>query len=96
MEIKFKDISLGRVEARAVVKLQEGVVLNEISVLNINGELIVEFPKKSFIAKTGRLYSFDVISFDTEDEKTLFTIQIKDAYYEWRKKTNKVRVFNNE
>ncbi|MCL2063038.1 MAG: hypothetical protein FWG98_01520 [Candidatus Cloacimonetes bacterium] len=93
MEIKFKDINTGRVEARALVKLHEGLILNEISILNIEGDLVVELPKKSFISKTGKLYSFDVITFETEDERTLFCIQIKDAFLEWRKKLNKMRVF---
>ena len=95
MEIKFKDISDKKVEARAVIKLHEGIILNEISIINNNDEIIVEYPKKSFLSKSGKVYSFDVLTFETEDEKTLFSIQIKEAYYEWRKRLNKVRIFES-
>ena len=95
MDIKFREVNQGIVEARVIIKLSEGVVLNEITILNRNGDIEIEYPQKSFKAKTGKTHSFDIITFDTENEKTLFSLQIKNEFKEWRKQQKKVRIFDN-
>ena len=96
MEMRFRDVNTGIVEARVVIKLSEGLLLNEITILNRKGELEVELPKKTFTTKNGKTASFDIIQFETEDEKTLFSLQVKNEYLEWRKKQKKVRVFDGD
>jgi len=93
MDIKFKEVNFGIVEARAVIKLNEGIILNEITVLNRDGGIEIELPQKSFRAKTGKVQNIDIFTFETEDEKTLFLLQVKDAFMDWRKRQKKVRVF---
>jgi hypothetical protein len=95
MDIRFRDVNYGIVDARAVVKI-EGLLLNEITILNKGGLIEVELPQKSFKAKDGRIHSLDIITFETEDQKTLFMVQIRDAFLEWRKKQKKVRVYESE
>ena len=56
MNIHFRDVQTGSVEARAVLEIADGVFLNEITILNIEGEIVVEFPKKSFVGKNHRMY----------------------------------------
>ena len=96
MEIKFKDVNFGIVEARAVIKLSEGIILNEVTVLSRDGKIEIEFPQKTFKAKNGKYQSYDIITFETEDEKTLFALQVKNAYYDFRKIQKKVRVFDSQ
>ena len=60
MDIKFRDVNYGIVEARAVIRTTEGFHLNEITIINKDGELEVEYPKKSFKAKDGKLHFIDI------------------------------------
>jgi hypothetical protein len=96
MDIKFRDVNYGMVEARAVIKTVEGFTINEITILNREGIIEIELPQKSFKAKDNKFHNLDLITFETEDEKTLFLIQIKDAYLEWRKKQKLVRVYDSQ
>jgi hypothetical protein len=95
MDIKFRDVNYGIVEARAMLKTSEGFTVNEITIINRDGMLEVELPRKSFKAKTGKMMNMDILTFDTEDEKTLFLLQIKEIYVEWRKKQKLVRVYES-
>ena len=51
MNIHFRDVQTGSVEARAVIEIAEGVFLNEVTILNLEGEIVVEFPMKSFVGR---------------------------------------------
>ena len=93
MDIKFRDVNSGIVEARAILKTAEGFLINEITILNKNNTLIVELPQKSFKAKDGKIYNMDIITFEDEDQKTLFLLEIKNEFLEWRKVQKKVRVY---
>ena len=44
MKIRFRDVSSGIVEARAVLEIKEGILLNEITILSRNGQIEVELP----------------------------------------------------
>ncbi len=93
MNIHFRDVQTGSVEARAVIEIAEGVFLNEITLLNIDGEIVVEFPRKSFMGKTKRTFYIDIISFEDNDKRIVWELEIKKAYQEWRKNNKKVLVY---
>lgn len=95
MKIKFRDVSSGIVEARAVLEIKEGIFLNEITILKRNGQVKVELPQKSFKGKDGKMHFMDVITFDSEDQKTLWLMEIKEAYLSWRQKNKKVLVYES-
>jgi hypothetical protein len=84
------------VEARAIVEIAEGVFLNEITILNIDGEIVVEFPKKSFIGKSKRTFYIDIITFEDNDKRIVWELEIKSAYREWRKNNKKVLVYEQK
>lgn len=96
MKIHFRDVQAGSVEARAVIELAEGVFLNEVTLLNIENELVVEFPRKSFQGKTKRTIYIDIITFEDQDKRLLWEIEIKEAYRNWRKENKKVLVYENK
>ena len=93
MKIRFRDVSSGIVEARAIMEIKDGVMINEITILNRNGQIGVELPQKSFKGKDGKMHYMDILTFDTEDKKTLWLMKIKQEYLTWRKKNKKVLVF---
>lgn len=93
MNIHFRDVQTGSVEARAIIEIADGVFLNEITILNIEGDLVVEFPRKSFIGKNKRTYYIDVITFEDNDKRLVWEIEIKNEYREWRKANKKVLIY---
>ncbi|MDP8221337.1 MAG: hypothetical protein P9X26_08320 [Candidatus Stygibacter frigidus] len=93
MKIRFRDVSSGIVEARAVLEFQEGIALNEITILSRNGQIEVELPQKSFKGKDGKMHFMDVITFDNDDRKTLWMMEIKEEYNSWRQTNKKVLVY---
>lgn len=96
MNIHFRDVQAGSVEARAIVEIATGVFLNEITILNIDGEIVVEFPKKSFIGKSKRTFYIDIITFEDNDKRIVWELEIKSAYREWRKNNKKVLVYEQK
>ena len=96
MKIHFRDVQTGSVEARAVIELAEGVFLNEVTLLSIEGELVVEFPRKSFQGKTMRTIYIDIITFEDVDKRLIWEIEIKEAYRNWRRENKKVLVYENK
>lgn len=95
MKIKFRDVSSGIVEARAVLEIRDGIFLNEITILKRNGQIKVELPQKSFKGKDGKMHFMDVITFESEDQKTLWLMEIKEAFLSWRQKNKKVLVYES-
>lgn len=95
MNIKFRDVSSGIVEARAVVEVTDGLFLNEITILNRNGQISVELPRKSFKGKDGKMHFMEIITFGSEDNQTLWLMKIKDAYLRWRQNNKKVLVYES-
>ncbi|MFO8145190.1 MAG: hypothetical protein R6T89_05640 [Candidatus Syntrophosphaera sp.] len=75
------------------MEIADGVFLNEITILNIEGEIVVEFPKKSFMGKNNRTYYLDVITFEDNNKRIVWELEIKSAYREWRRKNKKVLVY---
>jgi len=96
MNIKFKDINTGIVQARAVIEIAEGILLNEITILRKGGELIVELPQKSFRGKDGKMYFMNIITFANEDKENFFKLEIKTEYKKWRGQNPKILVYENK
>jgi len=96
MNIHFRDVQTGSVEARAIVEIVEGVFLNEVTILNREGEIVVEFPHKSFMGKTKRTFYIDIITFEDNDKRIVWELEIKEAYREWRKSNKKVLVYEEK
>lgn len=96
MNIHFRDVQTGSVEARAVLEIAEGVFLNEVTILNIEGETVVEFPKKSFVGKNKRTFYIDIITFEDVDKRIVWELEIKEAYKAWRKANKKVLVYEDK
>ncbi|MCD4796877.1 MAG: hypothetical protein K8R49_06910 [Candidatus Cloacimonetes bacterium] len=93
MKIKFRDVSSGIVEARAVIELQPGIYLNEVTILNKNEEIKVELPQKSFRGKDDRMHYLNILTFENENKETLWKMEIKEEYLNWRKANKKVLVY---
>lgn len=96
MNIHFRDVQTGSVEARAVLEIADGVFLNEVTILNIEGEIVVEFPKKSFVGKNKRTFYIDIVSFEDNDKRIVWELEIKEAYRNWRKMNKKVLVYEEK
>jgi len=95
MNIKFRDISTGIVDARAIIEICEGVFINEITILKKGYDIVVELPQKSFKGKDKRMHYIDMLTFESEDKKTLWIMEIKEAYAQWRKQHKKVLVYES-
>ncbi|MCK4956942.1 MAG: hypothetical protein KAS49_04855 [Candidatus Cloacimonetes bacterium] len=93
MKIKFRDVSAGIVEARAIIELSEGVYLNEVTILKKEGEIKVELPQKSFKGKDGRMHYLNILGFESGDKETLWKLEVKEQYFDWRKDNKKVLVY---
>ena len=96
MKIRFIDINIGAVQARAVLEIAPDIFLKEITILKKNNNIIVELPQKSFKGKSGNTYHIDVIVFSNEDKENLWKLEIKNAYMEWRKKNPKILVYEKK
>jgi len=96
MKIKFKDINTGVVQARAVIEIQPGIYLNEVTILKKYGKIEVELPNKSFKGKDGKIHNMPVITFQNEDKKYLWKLEIKNEYKNWRKKNPIIEVYEND
>ena len=95
MKIKFRDVSSGIVEARAVIELLPGIFLNEVTILKKDGEMIVELPQKSFRGKDDRMHYLNIITFENENKETLWKMEIKEEYINWRRTNKKVLVYES-
>ncbi len=96
MDIKFKDVNTGKVEARASIEIMPGINVNEITIIRNKNEIDIEYPQKSFKGKDGNMHYIDIITFENENKKLFFTMQIKDEYAQWRAKNKKVLIYNPE
>jgi len=94
MNLRFKDVSRGIVEARAVLELENGMQINEITIINKEGRIKVELPQKSFRGKDNKMHYIDIISFDSENKMTLWLLEVKETFFEWRKKNKKIEVYD--
>jgi hypothetical protein len=93
MKIRFRDVSSGIVEARAIIEIGNGVFLNEVTILHRDNELEVELPQKGFKGKDMKMHYIDIITFENEDKKTLFELEVKEAFQNWRRENKKVLVY---
>lgn len=96
MNIHFRDVQSGSVEARAVLEIADGVFLNEITILKLDGEIAVEFPRKSFTGKNKRTHYLDILSFEDNDKRLIWELEIKEEYRKWRKENKKVLVYEED
>ncbi|MDO9576293.1 MAG: hypothetical protein Q7J16_00235 [Candidatus Cloacimonadales bacterium] len=95
MKIKFRDVSSGIVEARAVIEIDAGLFLNEVTVLKKDGEIIVELPQKSFRGKDDRMHYLNILTFENENRETIWKMEIKETYLKWRKANKKVLIYES-
>lgn len=96
MNIKFRDVSSGIVEARAVIEIVPEVFINEVTILKKHGDIIIELPQKSFRGKDERMHYLDIVTFENDNKKTIWKMEIKQAYLKWRKNHKKVLVYESE
>lgn len=95
MNIRFRDVSSGIVEARAVIEIEPGIYINEVTILNKDGAITVELPQKSFKGKDDKMHFLNIITFENENRETLWKMEIKEAYFDWRKNNKKVLVYES-
>lgn len=93
MNIRFRDVSSGIVEARAVIEFGNGVFINEVTILNRENKFEVELPQKGFKGKDAKMHYIEIITFENDDKKTLFELEVKEAFLVWRRENKKVLVY---
>ncbi len=96
MNIRFRDVTTGIVDARAVLEILPGIMINEITILKKNNNIIVELPQKSFKGKDEKIHFLNIITFENENQETIWKMEVKEAYLKWRKKNKKVLVYDSE
>ena len=96
MNIRFRDVTTGIVDARAVLEILPGIMINEITKLKKNNDIIVELPQKSFKGKDEKIHFLNIITFENENQETIWKMEVKEAYLKWRKKNKKVLVYDSE
>ncbi len=96
MNIKFKDINIGIVQARAIIKIKPGIYINEVTILKKHNKLIVELPQKSFKGKDGKIHNMPIITFSSEDKENLWKLEIRNEYEKWRKKNPKIEIYEKD
>jgi len=96
MEIKFRDVGRGVVEARASIEISPGIFINEITIVRMGRDFDVEVPQKSFKANDGKIHFVDIITFDNEQKKIVWQLEIKEKFLEWRKKYKQVLVYEDK
>ncbi len=96
MKIKFRDINVGIVQARASIEIFPDIFINEITILKKKNRIIVELPQKTFKGKDGRIHNIDIITFMNENKKNLWKLEIKDEYKKWRRENPKIEVFDRK
>lgn len=95
MKIKFRDVSSGIVEARAVIEIVPGIFINEVTILKKDNEIIVELPQKSFRGKDDRMHYLNILTFENENKETLWKMEIKEEFLKWRKNNKKVLIYES-
>lgn len=96
MNIRFRDVTTGIVDARAVLEILPGIMINEITILKKNNNVIVELPQKSFKGKDEKIHFLNIITFENENQETIWKMEVKEEYLKWRKKNKKVLVYDSE
>ena len=95
MKIKFRDVSSGIVEARAVIEIVPGIFINEVTILKKDGEIIVELPQKSFRGKDDRMHYLNILTFENENRETIWKMEVKEQFLDWRKTNKKVLIYES-
>lgn len=96
MNIRFREISRGIVEARASVEVAPGIVINEITILKKGNDLVVEYPQKTFKGNDGKIHYVDIVTFASEQKRIVWSLEIIDAYINWREANKPVLVYKPE
>lgn len=95
MEIKFKEVGRGIVEARATIEVSPGMYVNEITIVKKGRDFDVEVPQKSFKGHDGKIHFIDIITFENEQKKIVWQMQVKEEFLQWRKKNKNILVYEN-
>ncbi len=96
MEIRFRDVNKGIVEARATIEVAPGIFINEVTVLKKGKDVEIEIPQKSFRGNDGKVHFVDIITFESEQKKVVWLLAVKDEYLSWREQNKTVLVYNME
>jgi|SRR5690554_1745813 hypothetical protein len=96
MEIKFRDVGRGIVEARASLEMAPGIFVNEITVVKKGRDFDIEVPQKSFKGNDGKIHFIDIITFASEEKKIIWQMEVKEKFLEWRKKNKNILVYENK
>ncbi len=96
MDIRFRDVGRGIVEARATLEITPGFFINEITIVRQGRDFAVEFPQKSFKGHDGKIHFVDIISFENEQKKIIWQMDIKEKFLEWRQNNKSILVYENE
>ncbi len=96
MEIKFRDVGRGVVEARASLEVADGICINEITIVKKGIDFDVEVPQKSFKGHDGKIHFIDIITFENEQKKIVFKMEVIEKFLEWRKKNKNILVYENQ
>ena len=78
-----------------MIEIAEGIFINEITIIKKDRDIFVEFPQKSFKGKDNRMHYIDIISFENENKRMLWIMEIKEAYEKWRKTFRKIEVYES-
>ncbi len=95
MKVRFRDISRGIVEARASLEIVSGIIINEITIIKKGDNIEVELPQKSFRDKDGKIHFVDLVTFESEQKRIVWCMEVKDEYIKWREKNKPVLVYKN-
>ncbi|MBW6516618.1 MAG: hypothetical protein K0B81_08425 [Candidatus Cloacimonetes bacterium] len=95
MEIRFRDVGRGIVEARATVEIVPGIFINEVTIVKKGRDYDVEVPQKSFKGQDGKIHFVEIISFENEQKKIVWQLEIKNQFLEWRKKNKSILVYED-
>lgn len=95
MNIKFRDVGRGIVEARGSIEISPGIYINEITIVKKGRDYAVEVPQKSFKGNDGKIHFVDIITFEDEQKKIIWQMEVKEHFLEWRKKNKSVLVYEN-
>ena len=92
MKVTFRDVSRGIVDARATLEFDDGLKVNEITIIRKYNKCTVEFPEKAYRGKDNKLHRINVITFVDDNKKLLWEMELLRKHEIWRKKNRRILV----
>ena len=56
----------------------------------------VEVPQKSFKGQDGKIHFVEIISFEDEQKKIVWQLEVKEQFLEWLKKNKNILVYEDK